>query len=594
MAWVDRASRMLPPPPRFSMPFIKSIASRIFGLAIILVCLMIALAGFLLYQVTALNGELQAIAGYYAPLRQTLVSLNEAGLRRRIAFERWSAALGAAPELKRASAITEASANYSRFTTEVETEMAQARSMVARPPAGATERLQLQRIQSLLDQVAASYGIITTRQREVLDLVEQGQSVRAMDILGVLDELQVILQRQRGEMQDIMGAVMAASTSDATQRHVQIVWTTVLATVTSVLLGLSVAALVTRRLVRPVRSLMTGIQTVEKGDLSIQLPVASADEIGALTHSFNYFITELRQKEQLRSTFGKYIDPRILKHVLLGPDFAAAAGSRREMSVSFCDLVGFTGMGEQLTPAGVVHLLNRHFTLQAEAIQHQHGIVDKFMGDAVMAFWGPPFSHEQGDALLACRAALDQGRAISQLQALLPEITGLRKNLPQLDVRIGISTGEVIVGNIGSENTRSYTVIGDTVNLASRLEHANRFYGTRILICGVTRAAAGEAIVAREIDDIIVKGKTETTRIFELLCLAGEATERTLSLCDHAATALAAYRARDWDAAERALRECLALEPTDGPARIFLERIATFRVTAPAPGWTGAWVFGEK
>jgi class 3 adenylate cyclase len=574
------------------MPFVKSIASRIFGLALILVCLMMALVGFLLYQVAALNGHLKIIAGYYAPLRLTLVDLNEAGLRRRLAFERWHAALESGQE--RSAAATEASKNYEAYSLEVQQEIDRAQSMLANPPTASSNFLRLQQISALLDQVVANYGVIIKRQREVIELIKNGEKQRATDILGILDELQIIVQKQRSETQDIMGSVIATSTQESAERHVKIVWTTVLATITSVLLGLSVAAMVTRKLVRPVRSLMTGIQSVEKGDLTIQLPVASADEIGSLTRSFNYFIAELRQKEQMRSTFGKYIDPRILKHVLLGPEAAAASSGRREMSVSFCDLSGFTTIGEQLTPAGVVNLLNRHFTLQAEAIQHQHGIVDKFMGDAVMAFWGPPFSTESGDALLACRAALEQRRAVARLQTMLPEVTGLRKNLPKLDIRIGITTGEVVVGNIGSENTRSYTVIGDTVNLASRLEHVNRFYGTHILICGSTRAAAGDAIIAREIDTIIVKGKTETTSIYNLLGLAGETPDSVLALCDRSAAALAAYHAQDWDGAETAFRECLAMDPEDTPARILLERVYAFRLKPPAADWNGAWVFDVK
>jgi adenylate cyclase len=264
------------------------------------------------------------------------------------------------------------------------------------------------------------------------------------------------------------------------------------------------------------------------------------------------------------------------------------------MSISFSDLVGFTEIGEHLTPAGVVNLLNRHFTFQAEAIHHHHGVVDKFMGDAVMAFWGPPFTTEKDSALLACRGALRQAEAITRLQALLPEITGLRKNLPHLDVRVGISSGEVIVGNIGSENTRSYTVIGDSVNLASRLEQANRFYGTRILLCETTRIEAGEEIVVREIDTIVVKGKSETTRIYELIGLRGEVSPERSNLCEHAAAALTAYRAQDWETSERHLRECLAIDSADQPAQLFLERIAGFRRVAPPEDWNGAWVFDVK
>src|SRR6185436_11660454 len=123
------------------------------------------------------------------------------------------------------------------------------------------------------------------------------------------------------------------------------------------------------------------------------------------------------------------------------------------------------------------------------------GVIDKFIGDAVMAFWGPPFTEAADSALLACRAALDEIRAIEKLSLELPELTGLRRDPPRVDVRVGIGTGPVVVGNIGSENTRSYTVMGDTVNVASRLESLNRLYGTRILLCETTRDRAGNAII---------------------------------------------------------------------------------------------------
>ena len=574
------------------MPFISSIASRIFGLAVGLVLLMILLVAFLLWQVTALNGELQRIAGYFAPLDRVLSELNEAGLRRRLAFERLGSARTATSD--RSAAIAEASKNYETFTSQVQKHIQRARELLAHPPAGTEARTELARLRALLDQIAAGYEIVTARQHEILNLLQTGDAPRAMDILRVLDDIQRLLQTQRSELQDLTASLLGAATADASQRHMEVVWTTVIATITSVLLGLSIAALTTNRLVEPVRSLMRGLATVEGGDLSVELPVRSTDEIGRLTRSFNYFINELRRKEEMRRTFGKYIDPRVLERVLNEPGAADAAGGRQEMTVSFADLAGFTRIGEQLTPTGVVNLLNRHFTLQAEAIQAHHGVVDKFMGDAVMSFWGEPFIGTENKAILACRAALAQARAIEELQRRLPEITGLRKNLPRVGLRIGISTGEIVVGNIGSENTRAYTVIGDRVNLAARLESANRFYGTHILLCDVTRAEAGEAIVAREIDTLVVQGKAESTTAYALLGLTGTVSEEDLSLCRYSSEALAAYRSRNWNDAETGFRACLALRPNDEPARLFLERIQRLRDNPPPPDWNSAWELISK
>ncbi|MEO6055010.1 MAG: adenylate/guanylate cyclase domain-containing protein, partial [Chthoniobacterales bacterium] len=532
------------------------------------------------------------IAEYYEPLEKCLVDLNEAGLRRRLAFERWYGELDGYTQ--RPEVLVEATKDYAYFHQRIEKEFSCAEDKLKAAPEIQNGKIPLSHVTAELKEVRTTYEVITVRQREVIKLMNEHHLDRAGAILSVLDDMQDILQDQRNAMQAGIDTIITDAINDAEKRHTMVLWLTVAATLASVLLGLTVAALVTRRLVHPVRSLMHGIQSVEKGDLTIELPVASTDEMGALTHSFNYFVSELRAKEELRSTFGKYIDPRILERVLQEQGGTEIAGDRQKMSVAFTDLVGFTGIGEHLTPSGVVNLLNRHFTLQAEGIQKYHGVIDKFIGDAVMAFWGPPFTLAGEHPSLACHAALEQIKAIHLLEKELPELLGLRKNLPQLDIRIGISTGEVIVGNIGSENTRSYTVIGDNVNLASRLENANRFYDTRILICDTTQAEAGESIVTREIDLITVKGKTEPTRIFELLGLPGEVSQEVLNLRDQFKDALHTYRQCEWDRAEAAFRECLRFHSGDGPSRIFLERISKLRLTPPASGWNGVWEMTSK
>jgi class 3 adenylate cyclase len=355
-----------------------------------------------------------------------------------------------------------------------------------------------------------------------------------------------------------------------------------------------VAALITDRLTQPVRSLASGIRDVQKGNLNVQLPVRSTDEVGALTDSFNFFVRELRAKEQIKQTFGKYIDPRILERVLLQPGADNVAGGRQMMTVLFADLVGFTSLSERLTPSLMVTLLNRHLGLQALAIHEHQGVVDKFVGDSVMAFWGPSFTLTEDHALLACRAAWGQLAALEVLRRELPELTGLRKDPPAIDERIGICTGEVVVGNIGSENNRSYTVIGDTVNLAARVESANRIYGTQILLDETTAQALAPHFETREVDTISVKGKTESTRIFELLGPAGQVPENFLRLRELYSQALLAYRAQDWDAAEMTFRACLELRPNDGPTVLFLKRTETLRRNGPGADWSSISQLEEK
>jgi len=574
------------------MPFRQTIAAKIFGLAIILLLLTIALAGFLLYEVTRTKQDLTVVANFDVPLTQSLARLHEFGLRRRLAFERWFGALNAAepnPEI-----VAEATENYALFTRKLTDEFSTARRIVDAYPKNAPGSHTLAEVETLLDQIQPAYKTINNRQREVLDMQRAGQHDKANEQLNLLNDLQGTVQNQRELVNSKMAAWSDAATKATEQRERRVFWLTIAATTSTVLLGLAVAALITNRLSRPVRSLALAMRDVQGGNLNIQLPVSSTDEVGRLTDSFNFFVQELRSKERMKQTFGKYIDPRILEHVLAQPGAEAATGGRRNMTVSFADLVGFTSLSERLTPLLMVTLLNRHFGLQALAVQEHHGVVDKFVGDSIVAFWGPPFVKPEEHAGLACRAAQAQLLALDKLRRELPDITGLRRDAPAVDLCVGICTGEVVVGNIGSENTRSYTVVGDTVNLAARLERANRVYGTRILVGESTVQALGSEFEIREIDTISVKGKTETTRVFEVMSMAGHLSEESVRLRERYDQARRMYLGQDWDRAETIFHECLQIRPNDGPSCVLLERIQFLRRNPPGKDWNGVWHLREK
>jgi adenylate cyclase len=251
-------------------------------------------------------------------------------------------------------------------------------------------------------------------------------------------------------------------------------------------------------------------------------------------------------------------------------------------------------MSEQLTASTMVHLLNGYFTAVTQVIRDHRGIIDKYIGDAVMAFWTPPFSPGDQHATDACLAAILQQEAIVAFRRELPQLLGLRRNVPDFAVRMGIATGEVVIGTIGSETARSYTVIGDIVNTASRLEGINKLYGTGIVVAEDSYRLAQQVVEARELDLVAVVGKTEPIRIFELLGRAGEIAPDTLDLCDLFADGLAAYRERDWDLAERKFQECLKLAPEDGPSRLFEQRVAFLRVNPPSADWNSVWQATEK
>src|SRR5438132_3576354 len=510
------------------MPFRQTISTKVLGLAVILLLLTIGLACFLLFEVTRTKQDLTVVANFDVPLTQSVARMHEFGLRRRLAFERWFGSLNAPqpnPEI-----VAEATENYALFTRKLTEEFSAARRIIGAYPKNATGSQTLAQVETLLDQIEPAYQLINNRQREVLDMQRAGQHDKANQQLNLLNDLQRTVQNERETVNSKMATWSDSAAKATEQRERRVFWLTIAATTSTVLLGLAVAALITNRLSKPVRSLASAMRDVQQGNLNIELPVGSADEVGRLTDSFNFFVKELRSKERMKQTFGKYIDPRILEHVLAQPGAEVVASGRRDMTVLFADLVGFTSLSERLTPLLMVTLLNRHFELQALAVQEHHGVVDKFVGDSVMAFWGTQFVKPEEHAVLACHAAQAQLAALDTLRRELPDITGLRRDLPTIDLCIGICTGEVVVGNLGSDNTRSYTVIGDTVNLSARLERANRVYGTHILVSESTAQAIAAHFETREIDTIFVKGKTETTRVFELMSAAGKLSEELVRL----------------------------------------------------------------
>ncbi|MFP8873462.1 MAG: adenylate/guanylate cyclase domain-containing protein, partial [Myxococcota bacterium] len=249
----------------------------------------------------------------------------------------------------------------------------------------------------------------------------------------------------------------------------------------------------------------------------------------------------------------------------------------------------FTGISEQLTPQALVKLINTYLSSMSRAIAIEDGVIDKFVGDTIMAYWGPPFVGEDEHALRAVRAGLDMFAILERFQRDIPEITGLRTGAPVIDIRIGIATGPVLIGSMGSDTVKNYTIMGDTVNVAARLESGCKYYGNRFLISESTRDLVGNAIVAREIDLVAVKGKGEPTRVFEPIGMAGNVDPDTERLLGVYKAGLRAYRQQEWAQAEDSFRTYLAKLDHDGPSKIYLDRIAVLKEKPPGPDWDGVW-----
>jgi adenylate cyclase len=308
----------------------------------------------------------------------------------------------------------------------------------------------------------------------------------------------------------------------------------------------------------------------------------------AASSTLNYFI-EIKKKRWIEGAFSQFLSPVVLEQLKKNPAALKPGGERREMTVLFSDLAGFTTMSEMLAPEALVSLLNEYLTAMADEIVVDHGgYVDKYIGDAIMAMWGAPLDDPK-HASKACLAALANVEKLAQLNKSFAE-----RQLPELGMRIGINSGPMVVGMMGSARKLNYTVIGDTVNLASRMEGANKQFGSKIMISESTYRLAKDDVDVRELDKIAVKGKNEPVVVYELLARKGALDAKKSELIKLFNEGMKAYNARDWAKAEEAFRKATALVPDDGPSAVYVERCRKYKEAPPPADWDGVFRLKTK
>ncbi len=286
------------------------------------------------------------------------------------------------------------------------------------------------------------------------------------------------------------------------------------------------------------------------------------------------FIAEQYRKAEIRRAFSLYVSPEVVDHVLAHPERLKLGGERREVTMFFTDLEGFTPLTERLGAEQVAKILNMHFSRATAIVKRHGGTVNRFIGDAIMAMWGAPVEDPRQSAN-ACKAAVEVQKDLEELRREL-----IQQGLPEIRMRIGIHTCVAVIGNLGSSDRFDYTAIGDGVNLAARLEGVNKLYGTGILVSGETVAKVAGAVPMRLVDRVIVKGKSEPVDIFTP-CEDAALVEMTAGAVD-------AYRARRWEESELMWQQILKRHPTDRISAVYIERIARCRIVAPAASWQGA------
>jgi adenylate cyclase len=352
-----------------------------------------------------------------------------------------------------------------------------------------------------------------------------------------------------------------------------------------VALTLAAGILIARTVTRPVLDLAAAARKVEEGDYSRRLAVRQEDEIGKLAASFNHMAQGLEERARVRDLLGKVVSPEIAQQLL--SKGIELGGEEREVTILFADVRDFTAFCEGRPARQVLSLLNAYLTRVSGVVEANGGVVDKYIGDAVMALFGAPLGRSD-DAARAVDTALRMCGALADLNNEFR-----RQGLPTLRIGVGVNTAEVVAGNMGSATRLNYTVIGDGVNVASRLEGLTKAYGAPVLVSERTKEAA-PGFVFREVDRVRVKGKTETLAVFEPVGRAGEVPARLAREVEAHHAALAAFRRQDWAAARGAFLELRRASPDVPLYGIYLDRIEACLANPPGPDWDYAVSHAKK
>jgi len=303
---------------------------------------------------------------------------------------------------------------------------------------------------------------------------------------------------------------------------------------------------------------------------------------------YQYIVTQ-REKQIVLGAFQHYVPEKVVNELLSHPEKLTLGGEERFLTVLFSDVAGFTSISERLTPRQLVTLINEYLSAMTEIILKHDGIIDKYEGDAIMAEFGAPVYYED-HAIKACAAALEMQKRLVKLNK-----KWAKENVPELRARVGINSGNMIVGNMGSHQVFDYTVMGDEVNLASRLEGANKLFNTYIMISESTYNLVKDHFVTRPLDMIRVKGKQKPVKVYELIAKKDDALPyKFKEILPVYINGITYYNTRQWDRAIECFQYCLRLVPNDGPSKEYLRRVTEYKKNPPPPDWDGVFTLTSK
>ena len=300
-----------------------------------------------------------------------------------------------------------------------------------------------------------------------------------------------------------------------------------------------------------------------------------------------YYRTEEKGRKWITSIFGKYVSPVVIDNLIKNPDMINLGGEKRNITIFFSDIRGFTTISEKLKPEELVHLLNEYLTEMTTIITDDEGLVDKYMGDAIMSFWGAPLE-QPNHAEMACSSSLKMMKKLKELQNKWK-----KEGIPSFDIGIGLNSGEAIVGNMGSSNRFDYTAMGDSVNLASRMEGLNKIYGTNIIITENTQKVVKDKFETRKLDVVQVKGKKKPVYIYELIFEKDKLSKKHRDFVKLYEESLELYFKKKWKAAIKSFQAALKFKD-DAASQVLIDRCKGFLKNPPPKEWDGVWEMKTK
>lgn len=566
---------------------LASIRAKFLALCLFFVVAMAVGAGFTAVQVMALGGDMAALTRFIAPLQEGLRDVQLRELEQSTLLARYF-------EKSVGNTIDRPALEGLRIAIDAKHKgivqsFKLVKGLAAEARAGRTawpvRNGVMNEIDDTLRQLEAGYRGYIDGVGEVLDLLAVGSTEaarqRELDLRAAARELTNGLRRLILQLSEYHQAAVA----DAETRERSLIQIGGLLLVFTAAGGVALAAGFSGGLAGPVHRLTEAAQAVQSGRLDTTVPVSNRAEIGRLEEAFNRMTHELKLKKRIKDRFGKHIDPTVVDNLITG-ESALDSSETRVMTVSVTNLTGFDWLAEHWPPELLREFLNDYLTAMTEPVISQKGIVDNFVSDRVVSFWGPPFCSERNHARRACAAALDQYRRYQNLRHKYAE----RLQEHEFGLRIGIATGKVVVGSIGTDKSKAYTVVGNCVNYANRLEKANRIYRTGILISEETYKSAADTIAVRDMDKVVLVGTEKPAHLYELLGPANTLSAEREAACALFERAQTAYRKGDFNEAQQLFTRCLDHDPNDFAPQLFLNRMTRLQRRHQDRVWDGIWV----